>query len=99
MQAPQNTKAPSLPLPPVGYEQGYFNRLLDVFRQYFVSVDNFTSVLNSPTPYKVSQLGSARLGYRAIVTDATATTFGSVAVGGGANTVPVYYDGSNWRIG
>lgn len=35
---------------------------------------------------------------RAIVTDATATTFMSVVVGGGANIVPVFSDGTNWRI-
>lgn len=38
-------------------------------------------------------------GARAFVTDATATTFASVAAGGGSNKVPVYCDGSNWRIG
>lgn len=35
----------------------------------------------------------------AIVTDATATTMGSIVAGGGANRVPVNYDGTNWRIG
>lgn len=38
-------------------------------------------------------------GRRYFVTDATATTFASVVVGGGANNVPVYDDGTNWRIG
>lgn len=38
-------------------------------------------------------------GQRAFVTDATATTFASVAAGGGANAVPVVYDGTNWIIG
>lgn len=33
------------------------------------------------------------------VTDATATTFGTVVAGGGGNKVPVYDDGSAWRIG
>ena len=36
---------------------------------------------------------------RAIVTDANATTFAAVVAGGGANVVPVYSDGTNWRIG
>jgi hypothetical protein len=37
---------------------------------------------------------------RALVSDANATTFASVAAGGGSNRVPVYEDGaSNWRIG
>ena len=38
-------------------------------------------------------------GFRAFVTDASATTFASIVAGGGANGVPVYCDGTNWRIG
>jgi hypothetical protein len=38
-------------------------------------------------------------GARNFVTDATATTFASIVAGGGANNVPVYDDGTNWRIG
>jgi hypothetical protein len=38
-------------------------------------------------------------GARAFVSDANATTFASVVAGGGANGVPVYSDGTNWRIG
>jgi hypothetical protein len=36
---------------------------------------------------------------RAFVSDATATTYHSVPVGGGGNFVPVFSDGTNWRIG
>lgn len=36
---------------------------------------------------------------RYFVTDATATTFYSVVSGGGSNQVPVWSDGTNWRIG
>ena len=42
---------------------------------------------------------TAGAGARAFVTDANATTFASVVAGGGANGVPVYSDGTNWRIG
>lgn len=38
-------------------------------------------------------------GTRAFVTDANATTFASIVAGGGANLVPVYSDGTDWRIG
>lgn len=38
-------------------------------------------------------------GTRAFVTDANATTFLSVAAGGGSNKVPVVSDGTNWLIG
>lgn len=36
---------------------------------------------------------------RVFVSDATATTFNSIVAGGGANKVPVWSDGTNWRIG
>ena len=42
---------------------------------------------------------TAGAGSRSFVTDATATTFASIVAGGGANNVPVYSDGTNWRIG
>lgn len=38
-------------------------------------------------------------GARAFVTNANATTFASIVSGGGANGVPVYSDGTDWRIG
>lgn len=42
---------------------------------------------------------SANPGAHYVVTDATATTFASALTGGGANIVPVYSDGTVWRIG
>jgi hypothetical protein len=42
---------------------------------------------------------SAGAGARAMISDATATTFHSVAAGGGANMVPVFVDNGQWRIG
>jgi len=51
-------------------------------------------------PGGASNAGNAAVsGMRYIVNDATATTFVSTVAGGGANTVPVYYNGSNWVIG
>lgn len=38
-------------------------------------------------------------GRRSFVSDASATTFASIVAGGGTNKVPVYDDGTNWRIG
>lgn len=54
------------------------------------------------TTYLVANLPAANqsgVGAKAFVTDANATTFASVVAGGGANAVPVYSDGTNWRIG
>lgn len=42
---------------------------------------------------------TAGVGARATVSDANATTFNSVVAGGGANTLPVFSDGTAWRIG
>jgi hypothetical protein len=43
--------------------------------------------------------GTAGAGARAVVTDANATTFHAIVAGSGANVVPVFSDGTNWRIG
>ncbi len=42
---------------------------------------------------------TAGAGARSFVTDATVTTFASTVAGGGGNAVPVYSDGTNWKIG
>jgi len=49
--------------------------------------------------YTVATLPSGEQGMRAHVTDANATTFYSTVAGGGANVVPVFYNGSDWVIG
>ena len=38
-------------------------------------------------------------GARAFVTDATSATFGTTATGGASNAVPVWTDGTTWKIG
>jgi len=50
----------------------------------------------------LSNQGTPAAGQRAFITDgdlAAAGNFGAVVGGGGSNGVPVYYDGSTWRIG
>lgn len=42
---------------------------------------------------------TAAIGTRWTVTDANATTFHAIVAGGGANTIGVQFDGTNWRIG
>lgn len=44
-------------------------------------------------------LASPVQGDTALVTDALAPTFGATVVGSGAVKVPVYYDGTNWKVG
>lgn len=42
---------------------------------------------------------TAGAGTRAFITNANTTTFGSQVSGGGANSVPVYSNGTNWYVG
>jgi len=35
-----NVRAPALPLPPVEYDQRYFDQLLSILRLYFNGLDN-----------------------------------------------------------
>jgi hypothetical protein len=65
------------------------------------AVDNLEKLL-APRGLTVSQLSDptvAGAGARAFVTDATSLTFNDIAAGGGANRVPVFCTGSDWRVG
>jgi hypothetical protein len=68
-----------------------------------ITLGNSThTVLRLPFSVTVSALPSASVagtGARSFVTDANATTFASIVAGGGSNRVPVYSDGTSWRIG
>ena len=48
--------------------------------------------------YTVATLPSGSVGMRCYVSDANATTFYSTVSSGGANIVPVFYNGTNWVI-
>lgn len=71
-----------------------------VQRSGFLPVSDFLHPVRTPV-YTVATLPAAATfaRSRAFVSDANATTFASIVVGGGANLVPVYSDGTNWRIG
>lgn len=59
-----------------------------------LSTWKFTPVASSALPTATGAAGT-----RSFVTNATATTFGSTLTGSGSTEVPVYSDGTNWRIG
>jgi hypothetical protein len=61
-----------------------------------MKIENTTITYSTLT---VATLPIAAEGMKAFVSDATTTTFGTVVVGGGTSKVPVYSDGTNWRIG
>jgi hypothetical protein len=75
----------------------YFNRLDAILAQLVTS-----AVLPPLTNYTVATLPSAVTsgkGARSFVTDALAPVFGSTVATGGAVAVPVYSDGTNWKVG
>jgi hypothetical protein len=75
------------------------------FKSTGFSVDPAGNTLTktvATTPTTVGALpaaGAGNKGWRAFVTDANAATFNTIAATGGANNVPVFSDGTNWRIG
>ena len=100
--------APNLPLAPTAYEPRYQDQVNNVLRLYFNRLDAIlaqlvtSTVLPPLTNYTVATLPSAvtsGAGARSFVTDALAPTFGTTVVTGGATAVPVYSDGTNWKVG
>jgi hypothetical protein len=83
----------------------YFNQINTIINQLGsgeLIATAVKGVAKTPTVFTVSTLPSAtstNAGVRSFVSDATATTFASIVAGGGSNTVPIYCDGTNWRIG
>ena len=100
--------APNMPLPPLEYDRVYFVQMLNILRLYFNRIDALTTQLMASgvvpplTNYTVATLPSAVTsgkGARSFVTDALGPTFGATVVTGGAVAVPVYSDGTNWKVG
>jgi hypothetical protein len=100
--------SPNLPLATEQYSRVYTDQLNNVFRLYFNRVDAIldqlkTSEIQPPlTNYTVATLPSAVTsgkGARSFVTDALAPVFGATVATGGAVAVPVYSDGTNWKVG
>jgi len=100
--------APNLPLSPFEYDRLYVDQLNNVLRLYFNRVDAILNQLKTDeiipalTNYTVATLPSAVTsgkGSRSFVTDALAPAFGATVVAGGAIAVPVYSDGTNWKVG
>jgi hypothetical protein len=100
--------APNLPLSPKEFSPQYQEQLNNVLRLYFNQLDKILGQLATDgiipplTNYTVATLPSAVTsgkGARAFVTDALTPIFGATVVTGGAVAVPVYSDGTNWKVG
>jgi hypothetical protein len=96
------TKAPPLPVPPSIYARQYHDQLNNILRLYFTQLDNFVGQFALGSVYLVADLPPAAAvstGARAFVTNSSVTTFNTIVAGGGASKVPVFFDGTNWRVG
>jgi hypothetical protein len=92
-------------LPPATVPVAGAQAMVRGWYEYFVQLDDrvrklLTQGNRAETGVVVSALPTGQsAGARSFVTNATATTFGSVVAGGGTNKVPTYFDGTDWRIG
>ena len=100
--------APRLPTAPTEYEKRYHDQFADILRLYFNQVENIlgqlgiSAVVPASTNYTVATLPSAATsgaGARTFVTDALGPTFGATVVGSGTVFIPVYSDGTDWKVG
>ena len=105
----QRIAPPALPQAAEEYSRIYQDQLSNVLRLYFNRLNTLISqlqtdstILPALTLYTVATLPSAATsgaGARSFVSDALLPTFGSTVASGGAVTVPVYSDGTNWKVG
>ena len=58
-----------------------------------------SSVQTTPVTYAQLPTAVSNAGARAFITDGSTTTFNATVAGGGANKVPVFSDGANWKVG
>jgi hypothetical protein len=104
---PINPAPPNLPLAPVQYDPQYGEKLTNTLRLFFNQLNSALTILTNSyitntTLYTVATLPTAsttNAGSRTFVSDSTTTTFGATVTGGGTNTVPVYSNGTSWKVG
>ena len=106
-QAITNSVSPNLPLATTDYERQYQDQLNNVLRLYFnqtsSALNSLVTIVNLQNAvYKVANLPSAvtaTAGARTFVSDSSVTTFNTTVAGGGSNIVPVFSNGTNWKVG
>jgi hypothetical protein len=100
-----NPAVPNLPIGTEEYDRRFQDQFSNVLRLYFNQLNGtlnslVTPVVLSTAVYKVADLPSATTaGQRTFVSDSNTTTFNATVVGGGSNTVPVFSNGTNWKVG
>lgn len=77
------TIAPNLPVAGQQYDQTYFNQILNSFRLYFTSIDNFTRAASKITYGTTSQRPAVGL--------VTGQQYFDTSLG-----IPIWYNGTKW---
>ena len=99
--------SPSLPFGTEQYERRYQDQFSNILRLYFNELTTVLSVLvnsfiTSSNVYTVATLPDPAVvgaGIRTFVSDSSVTTFNATVAAGGTNTVPVFSNGTNWKVG
>ena len=99
--------SPSLPLGTKEYERRYQDQFANILRLYFNELTSILAVLVNnytvgSTIYTVADLPDPAVvgaGVRTFVSDSSVTTFNATVAAGGTNTVPVFSNGTNWKVG
>ena len=65
----------------------------------FLAANRVGKVFAASTVALLPAAATVGAGARAFATDANASTFASTVAGGGSTFVPVYSDGTDWKIG
>jgi hypothetical protein len=99
--------SPSLPLGTEQYERRYQDQFSNILRLYFnelttilgVLVNYFTTATNIYTVANLPDPAVVGAGVRTFVSDSSVTTFNVTVAAGGTNTVPVFSNGTNWKVG
>ena len=99
--------SPSLPFGTEQYERRYQDQFSNILRLYFNELTTVLSVLvntyiTGSTIYTVANLPAPAVvgaGIRTFVSDSSVTTFNATVTAGGTNTVPVFSNGTNWKVG
>jgi len=102
-----NPPVPNLPLGTDQYERRYQDQYSNILRLFFNQLNNalgilITKITITSTVYTVATLPDpvvAGAGIRTFVSDSSVTTFNATVAAGGTNTVPVFSNGTNWKVG
>lgn len=73
--------------------------LIQFIEENFDGIICQTVQTSGMTYAQLPNAATAGAGTRAFVTDSSTATFAATVSGGGANAVPVYSDGTNWKVG